>query len=149
MWGKGEGIRESKANNSKLYITEELMSKTIASLGIIVCSFTISLFSEINQNKFENYVSSLLIVSELGSGENEFGLYAPNGEDGYFIGPNAMAIDKNQDIYILDPLNERIKIYTNSGNLINIISISQLSSLYNTKNRSEERRVGKECRSRW
>src|SRR5260370_9331562 len=49
---------------------------------------------------------------------------------GQFDVPGGVAVDGNGEVYVADRNNNRIQKFTSNG-------------------RSEERRVGKECRSRW
>ena len=71
-------------------------------------------------------------IGQRGAGEAEFNY------------PTSIWIDQKGTAYVVDALNYRIQIFDANGNFV-----SMFGENGNGTRRSEERRVGKECRSRW
>jgi hypothetical protein len=61
----------------------------------------------------EGYEKHQILFLKWGAGDHEIGLDALNNS-----GPTALAIDKNENIYITDPVNKRIQIFSIAGNFI-------------------------------
>jgi NHL repeat len=67
------------------------------------------------------YVKHQILFLRWGSGNYEIGLKAINH------GPTAMAVDRNENIYIADSENERIQVFSNTGKLIRSVSSDAIS----------------------
>ncbi|MBU4445769.1 hypothetical protein KJ656_11910 [bacterium] len=111
--------------------TQEItMKKIILSTAILlgVTNFAMAENNGIDRStetqEMENYTSEVLIVGKWGRGDKEFGL--TKREDGPDVGPNAIAVDKAENLYILDPANKRIVVYKKNGKYLNSISLESL-----------------------
>jgi hypothetical protein len=76
----------------------------------------------------EKYISKNIIISRWGNKAGLFGVnkYQEESDMNIYTGPCAIAIDKNDSIYIFDPVNKRINIYDNEGKYIRCIKIKPL-----------------------
>lgn len=90
---------------------------TWLSSSIIILSLCNTLIAQ----QLEEYVPKIIIQAKWGNGPGEFGLKT-FGEHGLPIMPNAMAVDRSQNIYILDPLNHRIQKFSKEGKFEKSIS---------------------------
>ena len=66
------------------------------------------------------------------------------GGAGQFSYPREIAIGPDNNVYVADTDNHRIQVFGTDGAFLR-----QWGEEGPGNNRSEERRVGKECRSRW
>jgi hypothetical protein len=71
----------------------------------------------------ETYVSQVIINASWGEEPGQFGIYEP--EEGPTLGPQALTIAPKGDIYIDDGYNGRIQKFSNNGELISIIPLSE------------------------
>lgn len=76
-----------------------------------------------------DYVSTVFLQGGTGPGQNDFGVTCPSEGEGLCVGPNAMALDRNQNLCILDPANMRIKKYTRKGELERSIQLKSLREI--------------------
>ena len=58
-------------------------------------------------------------------GEKSMELGGPGAEEGQFIAPNAVTVDKNKHIYVTDSGNNRIQVFDQEGKFIKIINGSK------------------------
>lgn len=71
-----------------------------------------------------SYKRKIISILNAGSGEQDVGIMTYGGEDTAILsGPDSIAIDKLGYIYLLDPLGNQIKKFTNSGKFIKNIPI--------------------------
>jgi hypothetical protein len=74
------------------------------------------------KNLIEEYVPKVIIKARWGSGPGEFGLFKQE-MSGDHVMPNAIALDKEENLYILDPANGRVLKFTKNGNYIKAINL--------------------------
>jgi len=70
--------------------------------------------------KMEQYESKVILSLPWGSGPNEIG-YAkegPEDQEGLRYGPTAIDVDQDGNIYILDTVNQRVKVFDQNGELL-------------------------------
>lgn len=63
----------------------------------------------------------VIIKSHIGSGDGEFGY--KEYKDKSWIEPTALAVDSRDNIYVADPLNDRIQKFDKNGNYLSKISL--------------------------
>ncbi|MEO0094765.1 MAG: hypothetical protein ABIL66_02590 [candidate division WOR-3 bacterium] len=66
---------------------------------------------EIDTTKLEKYEKKVIIDAKWGNGPGEFGII----KEACGIAPNCYTIDKNGNIYIVDPVNARVQIFDTDG----------------------------------
>ena len=67
----------------------------------------------VSPQNLASFSEETFITGKSGTGDKEFGLIK---NDNYpDIHPNAMAVDENENLYILDPGNTRIVVYGKTG----------------------------------
>jgi len=77
--------------------------------------------------QLEQYSESLFIFARWGTGNNELGfLRQPEGKFYPDMGPNAISVDKNENVYVLDPVNRRIVVYAKDGQPKTTIPLNSL-----------------------
>ena len=90
----------------------------------------------------------ILVANVLDEGVNKITVYLPEGSDWYDYNDNFKKYEGGQTVTIPVDISS-IPMFIRSGAIIPM-SGNRLSSMAMDKTtRSEERRVGKECRSRW
>lgn len=82
-----------------------------------------------SKEQYEVYVPTVIIQGNWGSDPGKFGFFRQpaKGHDYPDMIPNAIAVDKNEHIYILDPVNERIAVYNEKGQYYSNISLKSLN----------------------
>jgi hypothetical protein len=63
--------------------------------------------------QMEEYVPKVIIEAKRGNGQEEFGSYTSGTR---ILGPVAMDVDNDGNIYIFDPVNWRVVVYDNENN---------------------------------
>jgi len=97
------------------------MRKQILALGIL--AFVMALIMAVRataQGKMEQYESEVILSLPWGSGPNEIG-YAKDGpedQEGLRYGPTAIDVDQDGNLYILDAVNQRVKVFDQNGELL-------------------------------
>jgi hypothetical protein len=77
----------------------------------------------------EEYVAKVIIKARWGSGPGEFGLFKRE-MSGAHVMPNAIALDKEENLYILDPANGRVLKFTEDGEYIKAIYLEGRDKKY-------------------
>ncbi len=96
------------------------MKKRISELKIFTVTFSFFIISILppqhvmGQSKVVNgYTKQQILYLQFGNGDKEVRVLGNP-----FCGPGAMAVDKNENIYISEPGNHRIQVFSSNGSLI-------------------------------
>ncbi|MBU2527804.1 hypothetical protein KKF70_00255 [bacterium] len=112
----------------KYLILRGFQNNKIKNILIALFFFILAIPLSAEKNKkTDEYTEKTIIKGEWGNLKTQFGFYRqPSGYDYPDMGPNAIAVGKNGDIYILDPVNDRIVIYNDKGGYKSTVSIAAL-----------------------
>jgi len=80
--------------------------------------------------EMEQYEPDVILSLPWGNGPNEIG-YAKDGpedQEGLRWGPSAIALDRNGNIYILESVNRRVKVFDQTGKLLKNFPIKRTPS---------------------
>lgn len=111
-WISGEFIKQdtgSKTSDAGIYSEEPAKEEP-----------TIIKKADLNNSRIYSLSNRLIIPT--GKNEGEIGLYE-GGEDELPFGPLSFAVDKEENIYILDSINGAVKGFGKDGAIKNIISL--------------------------
>jgi len=83
--------------------------------------------AQVNAPQIEKFVEDTFISAKWGNGNGEFG-YFQQPKDKFYpdMGPNAIGVDKNENIYILDAVNRRINVFAKDGKYKTSVPLSSL-----------------------